>query len=118
MDARRYNSYPIVFGKSQVDYDTKVILSQFQAAFSVTKRHRLTALEILKAANFNNGLVKITQEGLIENLNAACSKGYLKRDGNFYKLTPSGIDVVGGETKPDLERLQLLQLKNIKYRNK
>jgi len=118
MDAQKKNTRfrSIVSGKPQVDHNVRVTLSQFQATSSVTNRHRLTVSDITKVVNYHTGLAKLSEEQLVEELNIACSQGYLEREGSLYELTAKGIDVTG-ESRTESEHLQDLGVKGIKYRN-
>ena len=112
-------TYLVNSEKSKIDWDIRVTLSRIHSAHKIARGYNVTIFDIIYAIKNNNGkLVEINVQELLKDLKIAREEGYVNFENRKYSLTAKGIDVVGGEKRLDLERLQLLQLRNIKYRNR
>jgi len=122
MDARRkpnnFDNGPLSPGKPQVDSDTKVTLSQFQAACRAYKRWKVTAGQISKHLQGTLGnLAEASVPDITLRLDTACSAGYLAVADGMYEFTAEGIDVVG-EQRSELEPIGYLIDRRRKYQNR
>jgi len=122
MDARRklnnFDNGPLSPGKPQVDSETRVTLSQFQAACRAYKKWEVTASQISKHLQRTLGnLAEASVLDITLRLDSACSAGYLDVADGMYELTTEGIDVVG-EQRSELEPIGYLIDRRRKYRNR